>query len=378
MNAPKPQHSPPAGGGERLTIGFVARATITVLGLWALGNMLWLGRELVFVGFFAVLVAAFLSIFVDRLERFNAPRTVAVMTIVVATLGLLLGAWMLTWPTLQQQAAVIREQLPQALTEIAVWIQSRYDMATGELINAEPQFWEQLRARAGEELAGLVGGALPLLNTVVGAVASLLVVIIAGVYLAVEPQLYIDGASRLVPPEHRPRVAETLRAIGASLRRWMLGTVINMIAVGVLTTLGLWLLGVPTALGLGLIAALLEFVPIIGPILSAVPAIAVALIVSPTQALYVLILYVAVQQIESNVLTPLVMKGAVRLPPALTMLFQAVMFVLFGFLGLLLAVPLLAVVIVAVESLYVTPLEADRGTQAGGATPGTEPLRRAG
>lgn len=361
MSAPPAGHGQAADGDGRLTIGFVARATITVLAIWALGNALWLGRELLFVGFFSALVAAFLSIFVDRLERLGAPRVVAVMTVVVVTIALSVGLWALTWPTLREQLSVIREQLPRALAEVGAWLQEQYEAATGEFIEAEPELWERFRSRASEELAGIVGGALPLLNTVVGTVAGTLVVLIAGVYLSVEPRLYVDGAVRLVPPRYRPRLGHALEEIGASLRRWMLGTAINMVAIGVLTTIGLWIIGVPAALGLGLLAALLEFVPIIGPIASAVPAIAVALILSPAKALYVLILYVVVQQLESNILTPLVMKGAARLPPALTMLFQAVMFALFGFLGLLLAVPVLAATIVAVQILYVAPLEADRG-----------------
>jgi predicted PurR-regulated permease PerM len=208
-------------------------------------------------------------------------------------------------------------------------------------------------------------------------VAGILIVLFGGLYLTIEPSLYARGVARLVPPRNRERVAEALLASGRALRRWMAGTAVNMVIVGALTTVGLLALGIPAALALGLIAGLLEFVPIFGPVIAAVPALAVALIISPVHALWVLLLFLAIQQLESNVITPLVMKGAVRLPPALTMMFQVLMAVLFGFLGLLLAVPLLAATVVLTRRLYVEPLEAapaaPPGAAAAALSPGSRP-----
>lgn len=356
VNPPDPT-ARPTSPTTPFSTGFVARATLIVLALWALAHVLWAGRELLFVAFLAALVAAFLSIFVDRLQAVGAPRTVATLTVLVVVLALVVGGWTLAWPTLQEQFQIISLQLPATLAEIVYWLQDQLGFLFVEWGNGDPEFWDQLRTRIGEELTNIVAGALPLLNTVAGAVAGTLVVVFTGVFLAIEPQLYLNGFIRLVPPANRHRVEDTLRGVGNSLRRWMLGTVINMAVIGVATTLGLWLLDVPAALALGILAAILEFIPIFGPILSAVPAVAVALIVSPTLALYVVLLYVAVQQLESNLLTPLVMRGAVQLPPALTIVFQAMMAVLFGFLGLLLAVPILAALIVAIQRLYVEPIE---------------------
>jgi predicted PurR-regulated permease PerM len=140
---------------------------------------------------------------------------------------------------------------------------------------------------------------------------------------------------------------------GKSLMQWMKGTAIGMAVVGIISAVGLTLIGVPAALALGLIAGLLEFIPYVGPALSFVPATVVALAVSPEKALWVIGLYVVVQSIESNVLLPLLMKRMVKLPPALTLLFQAMMATLFGFLGLLLAVPILAMTRILVMELYV-------------------------
>lgn len=355
-----------------LDIGFVARASLVVLGLWAIANLLWLGRELLFTAFFAVLVASFLSIFVDRLERWGVPRALAALVVVLSWVGLLVALVVLAWPKLEEQVILIRQQFPQAIEGLVAWVEDQYRVIVGEFGEPSEELRVEVRTRLGREVAGVVAGALPLLNTAVGAVAGLLVVLFTGLYLAAESKLYARGMARLVPPRSRAKVEEALTEVGHTLRRWMLGTVINMAIIFALTTLGLWLLDIPAAFALGLIAGLLEFVPIFGPILSAVPAIAIALIISPQDALWVLLLYVAVQQLESNLISPLVMKGAVKLPPALSVLVQALMAIVFGFLGLLLAVPMLAVALVLVRRLYV------EGMENGASAMEALPARRAG
>lgn len=349
------------GGGDAptasLTIGFVARATLVVLGLWALAHMLWLGRDVLFVAFLGALVALFLSIFVDRLEALGVPRAVAAVLVLFVLLALLGGLFFLSWPTLRDQLMVIRRELPEAVADVERWARAQYMAVTGEVGRPRPELAEQLQDRLGREAVDIVAGALPLLNTVVGAVFGLFVVVFAGLYLSIEARLYLDGLTRLFPPRARPHIEKALREAGSDLRHWILGTAINMLVIGVATTVGLMLMDIPAALALGLIAGLLEFIPIYGPILSAVPAVAVALLLSPKDAFWVVVLYIAIQQLESNLLTPLVMKGAVRLPPALTILFGALMAVLFGFLGLLLAVPILAFTLALVRRLYVEELE---------------------
>lgn len=330
---------------------------MVVLGLWALANMLWLGRELLFVAFSAVLVALFLSYFVELLERVGMPRALAAVLVLLLMAGLVAGTFWIAWPTLRAQFILIQRELPGAISEVERWIRSQYELVTGQVGRPNGDLTRLIQERLGREVANVVAGALPLLNTVVGALFGAFIVIFAGLYLAIEPALYVRGLTKLVPPEGRPWIERALELAGSDLRRWLLGTAIDMVLIGVLTTLGLWLLGIPAALALGLIAGLLEFIPIFGPILSAIPAIAVALIISPADALWVALLYIAIQQLESNLVTPLVMRGAVDLPPALTMLVGALMAILFGFLGLLLAVPILATVLALVRRLYVEPME---------------------
>jgi predicted PurR-regulated permease PerM len=150
-----------------------------------------------------------------------------------------------------------------------------------------------------------------------------------------------------------------LSATATTLRRWLLMQMVAMLVIGTLTTVVLLLLGVKGALALGIIAGLLEFIPYVGPILSAVPAIAMALVDGPEKAIYVALAYTAIQQLEGVVLQPLLMKEGLELPPVLTILGQALFSLVFGFLGLLLAVPLLATVMVPVKLLYVRDVVGD-------------------
>ncbi len=336
------------------TVGFVARLVLVAILLWAVANALWLGREVVFVAFFGVLVASFLSIFVDFLhDRLLLPRGVAAPLVLLAFVGVLVGLFYLAWPSLSEQIGQLRSTLPKSVDAVSGWLQEEYDRLTGTFGTPNPQMAAQLRLRLNTEAANLLSGALPLLNTVIGGVFGLLIVVASGLYMAVEPGAYMRGVLRLVPAHVRPRTEHALQSAGVTLRHWMLGAATAMLIVGTMEGIGLWVIGVPAALALAVITGLLEFIPIWGPVLSAVPAGLVALIISPAKLVWVLLLHTGIQQVEAHVIHPLVMREAVKLPPALTVTFQALMAVLFGFMGLLLGVPVLAALYVIVRELYV-------------------------
>lgn len=346
----------------------LARSVLIAIGLIAMAYLLWAGRDILFVAFFGLLVGIFLSFFTGLLHDRGLHRLLALGIVLVTLGGLTAGAWAILWPTVSEQLSTVSRQLPETANTIADWLQQQYRAVTGASGQPQADLEEEFRARFTQNVGGLLGGALPVINTAVGALAGMLVVLMVGIYTAARPGLYRDGFLRLIPPHHRDRVGETLERSGHSLRRWMLGTLIAMTLVASMVALGLWILNVPAFLALAVIAGALEFIPIVGPILAAIPAIAVALTISPMTAVWVAILYTVIQQIEGDVVTPLVMRGAVRLPPALTVVFQALMAVIFGFLGLLLAVPLLAVVLVAVRTLYVEPLEENAGAHGASAS----------
>jgi predicted PurR-regulated permease PerM len=342
-----------AAGSNPVSLEFVAQATLIVIGIWALANLVWLARDILFIAFFALLVASFLSIFVEPLHDRGISRAVAAPALLILLTALFAGLFAVAWPTLREQFDLIHEQLPPAMANVQSWFEGRVASVAGTLGENEVEVQQQLRTRMRTEVSGLIGGAMPLLNTAAGAISGLFLVLFAGMFIAISPRTYMRGLIVLVPRSRRRRAGDVLPRAGTAMVQWMKGTALAMLFVGGIATLGLWLIGIPAALALGIIAGLLEFIPYIGPALSFIPAIVIALTITPEKALWVIGLYVVVQSLESSVVTPLLMKQMVKLPPALTLLFQTMMAALFGFLGLLLAVPILATSKVLVEELYV-------------------------
>ena len=366
-----------AAGREERTRGwrslYILRATALVIGVCLRLALLWVAHDLIFITFLGVLFGLAVASGADYLERFRIPRGIGAVLVVLAFLGILfgLGAW--AAPTLRAQSSELQASLPQALNRIEGWIDAHRDGFLGQLIPAAPGTPEQPAvpgapppAKAPEALQGLSGqlGAVTrylfsFLSSTVAVLGGLLLILFTAIYIGAEPRLYYKGLLHLFPHEARPRAGEVLGAIGASLRKWLVAQLIMMAAIGVATALGLSLLGVKAALALGLIAGLLEFIPMLGPILSAVPGIAMAFLDSPQKALLVALVYWAVQFLEGHILAPLLMKKGVDLPPVVTLIGLALMALVFGFLGMMVAVPVLAAVMVAIKMLYVEDVVGD-------------------
>lgn len=182
---------------------------------------------------------------------------------------------------------------------------------------------------------------------------GLVIMVISGIYLATQPKLYRSGLIWLFPPPQHARVAEIIDGIGEALRLWLLGQLIQMVVVGALVTVAAWIISVPSPVALGLIAAVGEFIPYLGPILAAIPAVLVALSKSPETALWTLLVYVVIHQIEGHVLTPLVQRRMVAIPPAVMLLGIAALTSLFGTTAIIFAAPITVAVFTAVNLVYV-------------------------
>jgi predicted PurR-regulated permease PerM len=218
---------------------------------------------------------------------------------------------------------------------------------------ARPPGTTQLRNVLARQL-GTVGRYLfPFLSSTIEILAGLLLLTFVAIYIGAEPDLYHGGLLALFPHAVRPRAREVLSTIATTLRKWLLTQLLAMLSIGALWGIALAFIGVKAALSLAVIAGLLEFIPTIGPLLAAVPAIAMGFLDSPQKALLVLVVYTGIQMVEGHLLIPILMKEGVDIPPVLTLMGQAVLALVFGFLGLVVAVPLLAAILVAVKMLYV-------------------------
>lgn len=321
------------------------RYILLAIALTAVAALLWRVREALLVGFGAIVFATVLRAIAAPLrhrlgwsDRLSVCVAVVGLLTVLGLLGWLFGA------QTARQFAELREQLPGALEKLQTWVES--SPAGRSLV-------ESLQQGGGEKEGGASSGVNGFVGSVFGGIGHLLVIIFAGIYFALDPALYREGALRLLPPSRRPRVRKALNDAGVALHKWLVAQLIVMLAVGAMSGVGLALIGVPLALSLGLLVGLLEFVPVVGPIAAAVPGVLLAFAKGPQVALYAVLVYTAVQQIESNLLTPLIQRWAVKLPPVVALLSIVAGGLLFGVLGVIFATPLAVVVMALVQHLYV-------------------------
>ena len=218
---------------------------------------------------------------------------------------------------------------------------------------------DRLKERISEKLSSATRFLFPFVSSTLAAFGGLLLITFLAVYIGAEPTVYRAGLMHLFPHKARARADEVLSAMAVALRKWLVTQLIAMATIGTVSTVALLILKVKAAVALGILAGLFEFIPTIGPIISAVPAVAMGFLDSPEKALTVALVYVGIQFLENHILIPLLMRGGVDIPPALTVVTQALMALVFGFIGLMVAVPLLAAVMVPVKMLYVEGVVGD-------------------
>ena len=321
---------------------FLSRVA-AVTGIVALAFLAWELLDLVPLLAGALMVAALLDALAAPLQRrLRWRRTPTLALVLLGLLGTLAAVVALLGDRLLEQFARLRAGMPGALDAVTRWLDSH---PVGETLL---EVWNS--AKTGEQVwaqaAALATGAL-------GAVSGALLVVVIGIYLAADPPLYRRGALRLLPVERRPVVDEALRAAGHGLQRWLLGQTVSMAAIGMMTAVGLAVLGLPMAATLGLIAGLLAFVPFFGAVASGLLIVLLSFGQGPHMALQAALLCLAIQQMEEFVLLPFIQRWAVSLPPAAGLLGTVVFGLLFGLPGALVATPLLLVIMILVRQLWV-------------------------
>lgn len=331
-----------AKGGQSDGDPFVRRAGI----LFALGAfvfLLWQLRYVLVLLFGAVVVATIFRALAAPMSRYlKLPHVVSVLIAAVLVVGLFVAVGWMFGAQIGGQADLLAHAIPRALDRIDSWF-------GGARLGEGLRSWVSSLGTSGDIVSRVRG----LLSTLSGAITHFLLVLFGGLFLATEPRFYRAGAIKLVPESHRGVVAEAMDESGRALRLWLKGQLIAMVVIGLMTGIGLWLIGVPSALVLGLLAGFFEFIPFAGPILSAIPGVLLALAQSPEQALWAIGVYVVVQHSEAYLIQPLIQQYAVDVP-AVVLLFSLLAFgLLFGVLGVVFAAPLTVVTYVLVKRLYV-------------------------
>ncbi len=322
-------------------VAFVRRVFI-VVAVGALVVAVWALSDIILLLFGAVLFATMLHAMAAPLQaRLGIGVRLSLLAAGGGMLALLAGAGFYFGPELAGELRGVAAALPDAANRVAGYLQ--LGSVAGLLKDGT----------TASALGGLATRVIAWSTTIAGAVASLLLLVFGGIYLAVNPRLYRDGLVKLMPPAIQPNVEATLQDAAEALKRWLKGQVLAMLLVGVFTSLGLWLVGVPSAFALGFLAGVAEFVPIIGPILAAIPALLIASNVDLQTVLLALAVLVVVQQVESNLITPLIADRMVSIAPAVALFAVVATGVLFGPLGLILGFPLAIVFDVAIRRLYV-------------------------
>jgi predicted PurR-regulated permease PerM len=340
-----------AGGSQS---SFVERTWI-VTGIVALTTVLllvaWRGFAVLLTLFAGLLVAVLLRGATRWVQRRTGLSSTPALAVVCTTIALLAGGGAaLTAASVSEQFSELADQLPLAFEQL------RTRMAANPLGRRLVDSMTQAGGEGGATASQVFIAA----SAVVGSIANVVLVLFVGLFLAADPDSYRRPALLLVPPAGREHAAQLFDEIGAALERWLGGRLLLMAVIGALTWLGLLVLGVPLALPLGIIAGALSFIPNLGPIISAVPAMLMGAAEAPIMALYVALLYLGLQTAESYMLEPYVVRRTSDLPASAVIAFQLLMGTLAGIYGLMLATPLLVVLTILVGRLYVENASEDR------------------
>ena len=322
--------------GPGLFFGYCAIAVAALLIPWAIYEL----SNVVLLVVGAVLIATLLRVVAEPFHRFMPLPVWAALTLAGL---LLLGVFGLTFYIF---GAEMSFEFSDVTRRVAASIQELQTRLGGTEIG---HYLTDRASGSGFSVTGLLEDVFSYGTTVI---AGLIVIVISAIYLTSEPHLYRRGIALLFAERHRDRVDGVLVAVGKGLRLWLIGQLIEMAIIGLLSLFAVWLIGLPSIFALGLIAFVCEFIPFLGPILAAIPAVLVALTHGDHAAILTLVAYLLIHQIEGNLATPLIQRRLIEIPPALTLLGLAAVASLFGIGGILFAGPIVAILYVGVRKWY--------------------------
>ena len=324
----------------------------TIVGIAALSFILLFILKEIFNVLLLVFAGALIAIYFHGLKGMiqrwiKCSPKVAMASSITLTILLIGGFFWLAGDQLGNQIAQLKEDLPAMSDKLRQKVE-RHPIGS--------QVMDRITTKESQEK--IAGVANTFFRSTFGVVGDLYVVILLGLFFTASPRAYVNGMIALLPAKGRRKGEEVIGKIGITLAKWLKGMLFAMLFVAVLSAIALYILKIPMALSLAVLAGLLNFIPNFGPLLAMVPAALLALLVSPITALLVVIIYIVIQTVESSFITPQIQKKLIDIPPALIIIAQLVMGVLSGGIGLLLATPLMAMLIVIVQELYVKDQDA--------------------
>ncbi|MBM3603488.1 MAG: AI-2E family transporter [Alphaproteobacteria bacterium] len=359
---PQPTHdtgqpSVPASPERALTTGTLVAGVAILL----LVGAAWFWSDILLLVFAAILIAIALRAGAHGLNHLLGLNVkLGVVAVLLLVIGAVAGVVRLAGPSIAEQFRDLVDALPRSWDEVNERLPGN-DL--GDVIAQQVEETAGMNDEPGqlaERLPDLFGMASTAINSIFGGLSSLFLMLIVALYVSIEAPLYRRGAIRLVPLRHRGRAAAILDELATKLGRWMAGQAVDMVVIAILAGIGLWLLGVPLAFILAVIAGITNIVPIVGPFASGAVAVLVSLSQGLDTAIYVALLFTAIQLFEGEILMPLIQRYAVELPPALTILAIVAFGGLFGFVGVILGTPLLIVAMVLIQRVYIQDVLGDR------------------
>ncbi len=310
--------------------------------------VVWYTIDIFLLAFAGILLAIIVRSLGNFINKYSGlPQGIAITLGLISTILLFTAISLFLAPEISKQVFQIYTELPNAWGKLNNDILSFINVAphtntaheitlTNTLINMQ-----NIPSKLGS-----------IFNSTFGYIGNTFIILFFGVSLAYQPKVYVNGLVNLFPKKRQEKVKQILNDTTLTLQYWLAGKALSMFIIGLLTWAGLWFMEMPLAFTLALFAALLSFIPNIGPIISAIPAILLALLKSPIFAVYIILLYLVIQIIESYLITPIIQKKSISMPPALIVFMQLFMFLLAGLLGLALATPLLAFISVIIRKIY--------------------------
>jgi predicted PurR-regulated permease PerM len=321
---------------------FKSRVIFMLLAITAVGlsfGLVWIGRVVFLLLFAAIVGTIFLTAVTEWLhERLKIKQGAALALFILVALALVALLVWIQGPNAVEQFSELSVELPLAAHSLLTQLQSH---TWGRwLLSQSPD--SQHVSNGFSFALNRIGGIVLSSATII---AGLIIVLSLSIYMSAEPETYYNGVRRIVPEEYREKLDACTASVAQILRSWVIAKLISMSMVGVLVTIGLWIVGVPLSFSLGVIAALMTFIPNIGPLIAVIPATLLALAKSPTTGLLALLVYAIVYALEGYVVTPLLERNIVRLPPALTLTMQLLLAAVAGPVGVALAAPFAAAIL---------------------------------